>query len=291
MNTPDSKTIGIIGLGLVGRAVARRLLDAGYAVCGYDIASTACAAAREAGVDALPDAEAVAAQTQTLILCLLTSENRRELMWGVQRLADALVPGTLILDAITGRPEDIEQDARRLSPGVKLVDVCLSGSSQVIAEGRALALVGDKQEDADYHGLLEVFSKAQYYFGAPGQGNRVKLIVNLVFGLHRLVLAEALGLANSAGFDLNDILEVLRAGETYSVAMDTKGPKMISGIYEPPVARLAQHAKDVHLILEYAREVGADVPVSETHAMLIDALVREGWGDFDNAAIFEAYRT
>jgi 3-hydroxyisobutyrate dehydrogenase-like beta-hydroxyacid dehydrogenase len=132
-------------------------------------------------------------------------------------------------------------------------------------------------------------SKAQYYFQTPGQGNRVKLIVNLVFGLNRLVLAEALGLADRAGFDLNTILNVLKSGETYSVAMDTKGPKMISGEYEPAVARLGQHAKDVHLILDYARQLGAEVPMTEAHARIIDQLVREGFGDLDNAAIFKAY--
>ena len=283
--------IGIVGLGLVGRAVAKRLIAAGCYVCGYDIAETACTAAREFGVDVLPDAQAVARNAKTILLSLLTSENRRELMWGSQEMAGALQPGSLVLDAITGRPEDIQEDAARLAKdNVKLVDVCLSGSSQVIGDGRALALVGDEQEKADYADLLNVFSKQQYWFGAAGQGNRVKLIVNLVFGLNRLVLAEALGLAERAGFDLGDILEVLRAGDTYSTVMDAKGPKMVSGIYEPPVARLAQHAKDVHLILEFARQVGAAVPVSETHADLIDSLVRDGWGDFDNAAIFEAYR-
>lgn len=118
----------------------------------------------------------------------------------------------------------------------------------------------------------------------------MKLIVNLVFGLNRLVLAEALGLAEKAGFGLGSILEVLKAGDTYSAVMDSKGPKMVSGIYEPPAARLAQHAKDVHLILEFARQVGASAPVSETHSALIDGLVHDGWGDFDNAAIFEVYR-
>ncbi len=188
----DRDRIGIVGLGLVGQALAKRLLAAGCWVCGYDIAEVACAAAREIGVDVLPDAQAVARNAKTILLSLLTSENRRELMWGKQAMADALQTGALILDAITGRPEDIEEDAQRLAKdGVKLVDVCLAGSSQVIGDGRALALVGDKQETADYAGLLKVFSKAQYWFGAPGQGNRVKLIVNLVFGLNRLVLTSS----------------------------------------------------------------------------------------------------
>lgn len=285
------QTIGMIGLGLVGRAMARRLLGAGYAVCGYDIDPAARSKAEELGVRVLADAQAVASSTSTILLSLMTSENRRALCWGEQNLATVLQPGTLVLDTTTARPEDIEEDSCRLaSIGVKLVDVCISGSSQTVEEGRALALIGDSQTNADYAAVLSVFCKAQYYFDRPGGGNRVKLIVNMVMGLNRLVLAEALGMAGKAGFDLNLILEVLRAGDTYSVAMDTKGPKMVSGVYEPPVARLSQHAKDVHLILDYARQLGAAVPVSEVHSRLIDELVQRGLGDVDNAAIFNTYR-
>ncbi len=288
---PRGCVVGVIGLGLVGRALARRLSHSGYSVIGYDIAEGARSLALEAGVAVLPDARAVAERTTTILLSLLTSENRQALCWGTQNLVDALEPGTLLLDTTTGCPEDIEADSRRLAEsGVKLVDVCLSGSSKVIEDGRALALVGDTKDNAGYEAILKAISGAQYYFDAAGEGNRVKLIVNLVFGLNRLALAEALGLADKAGYDMGAILDLLRAGETYSVAMDTKGPKMVSGDYEPPVARLGQHAKDVHLILDYARRVGASVPVSETHSHLIDELVRNGWGDLDNAAIFKAYR-
>ncbi len=281
--------IGIIGLGLMGRAMSSRLLAAGFEVLGYDLSEEACAHAAKVGVHVLPDAREVACRMRSIVLSLFSSENRRELCWGTQALADALQPGSVLLDTTTGRPEDIEEDARRLArQDVTLVDVCLSGSSQVMAEGRALALVGGKA-DARYDAVLKALSKAQYYFDTPGQGSRMKLIVNLVFGLNRLVLAEALGLAKRGGFDLAQALEILKNGETYSVAMDTKGPKMISGVYEPAVARLGQHAKDVHLILEYAQRVSARTPISEAHALIIDEVVAQGFGDLDNAAIFKAY--
>jgi len=282
--------LGIIGLGLVGKAMAKRLLATGFTVYGYDIAETACSDAESLGVEVLEDARKVAQEVDTILLSLMTSEDRHALLWGDQAVADALKPGTLILDTTTARPEDILIDHARLAQQeIRLIDVCLSGSSQVVTEGRALALVGDNKENATYGPILESFSKAQYYFDAPGQGNRAKLIVNLVFGLNRLVLAEALGLAAQGGFDLDTMLEILREGETYSVVMDTKGPKMISGVYKPAVARLAQHAKDVGLILEYANAVGAHVPVSELHSRLIQELVDAGAGELDNAAIFKAY--
>lgn len=283
--------VGVIGLGLVGNAIAGRLREAGHTVHGYDISEDACAKARTAGVHVAGDATSVAKATSLLFLCLMTSDDRRALLWGAQNLAAALQPDTLLLDVSTARPADIVTDAARLAEqDVRLVDVSLSGSSAVIGRGEALALVGDREADAPYRDILACFTKSQYFFDAPGEGNRAKLIVNMVFGLNRLVLAEALGVAAKAGFNLGTMLDVLKAGETYSVCMDTKGPKMITGQYEPPVARLAQHAKDVDLILELAREAGARAPVSELHARLLRELVEAGHGGLDNAAIFKAFK-
>ncbi len=283
--------VGIIGLGLVGAAVAQRLMKTGHSTHGYDIAPAARASAADAGVEVHANAAEVAARASTLFLCMMTSEDRRTLLWGDQALAEALQPDTLLLDVSTSRPKDIVEDGKRLAPRqVRLVDVCLSGSSAVIARGQALALVGDSATNASYRGLLTAFTKAQYFFDRPGEGNRMKLIVNMAFGLNRLVLAETLGVAARAGFDLNVVLDVLKAGDTYAACMDAKGPKMTSGVYEPPAARLAQHAKDVDLILELARAVGARAPVSELHAQLLQELITTGAGGLDNAAIFKAFQ-
>jgi len=283
--------IGIIGLGLMGQAMAENLLAAGHAVAGYDLRPEACAKAAGLGVAVGAGPADAAKGTDLIFLSLMTSEDRRALLWGAQDLASALPEGTVVLDTTTARPEDVEEDHARLAAqGARLVDVCVSGSSQVVRERRALALVGDTRAGAaPYEAALAAFTQARYYFDQPGRGNRAKLIVNTVFGLNRLVLAEALALARDGGFDLETMLDVLRQGETYSVVMDTKGPKMLSGVYEPAVARLAQHAKDVGLILEYAATVGARVPVSEVHhRLLAEALVR-GAGPLDNAAIYRAY--
>lgn len=282
--------VGIIGLGLIGKAMAKRLMAASYTVVGYDIVPSACEAARSIGVKVMPDAQAVAGAATTVFLCLMTSTDRRALLWGPQNLTAAIQPGSLLLDITTARPEDIVEDHARLAAqNVRLIDVCISGSSEVVSKGQALALIGGKKEKASYLPLLETFTKAQYFFNEPGQGNRMKLIVNMVFGLNRLVLAEALGVAKKAGFDLPTVLEVLKTGETYSVAMDTKGPKMITGNFTNPVARLAQHAKDVDLILEYARSLHARTPISEAHAGLLKEVLAMGAGDLDNAAIFKVY--
>lgn len=283
--------IGIVGLGLMGKAVAGRLLAAGHRVAGYDIAARAREEAGSAGVEVLPDARAVAASARMLILCLLTSDERRAVLWGRQDMASAMLPETVILDTITGAPEAVEEDAKRLAAetGARLVDVCVGGSSQAVAQGEALALIGGAEEDAGYRGVVETFADKLFFFGETGRGSRAKLVVNLVIGLHRAVLAEALGLAVKSGFDAGQMLEVLKAGGTYSAVMDTKGPKMVSGVYEPPVARLSQHAKDVGLILELAKCVGARAPLSGIHQRLLEEAVAAGYGGLDNAAVFRVF--
>lgn len=282
--------VGIVGLGLMGSAMAERLLVAGYDVAGFDISESACQKARCRGVDVLCDAQAIARHGRLILLSLLTSEERRELLWGPQSMASALASGTLILDTTTGRPEDTREDCMRLAEqGVRLIDVCISGSSLTTIEGRAIALVGDTRENAHYESVLATFTAQQHYFGRPGQANEAKLIVNLVYGLHRAALAEALSLAARSGFDLNAMLDVLKAGDTYSVVMDTKGPKMVEQQFEPAAARVAQHTKDAHLILEFAESVGAPVPLSEINTRMLEKLVDAGEGHLDNAAIFKAY--
>ena len=283
--------VGIIGLGLMGRAMARGLLDADHGVQGYDLRQDAMDAARALGVTVRADASAVAEDADLLLLSLMTSDDRRRLLWGDQALATTLRAGMVVLDTTTGRPEDTEDDHARLAAqSVRLADACISGSSQVVLDRQAIALVGDTPDGAaGYDALLAAFTKTRHYFGAPGRGNRAKLVVNTVFGLHRLVLAEAFALARAGGFDLAEMLEVLKEGETYSTVMDTKGPKMLSGVYEPAAARLEQHAKDVGLILDYAARMGAELPVSALHQQMLARAMERGAGPLDNAAIYLAY--
>jgi 2-hydroxy-3-oxopropionate reductase len=287
----EAEPIGLIGLGLVGKSIARRLLQAGHKVLGFDLSKEACRAAEGFGVGIGVDAREVGARSGVMLLSLFDSASRRSLLFGEQNLLGALRPGTTLIDTSTGRPSDLTEDHERLAPGgIRLIDAALSGSSKVIADGQAIALVGDRSADAGTYGhMLSAFSKAQYFLGAPGRGLEAKLVVNLVFGLNRLALAEALGLARQANLDLGLMLEILRSGETYSRVMEVKGPMMLRAAYEPPVARLGQHFKDVELIRHWAQDLGARVPVTDTHAHLLQELIDAGFGDLDNAAIFKAY--
>lgn len=283
--------VGIVGLGLLGKALAGRLLAAGYPVCGCDVSEEACAAAAGLDVTVYPDHHALAAACDVILLSLPNSECRQALLWGDGGFAGSLSEGALLLDTTTGRPEDTESDAQRLAERqVDLVDVCVLASSQQVAARNAVLLVGDTESHAaGYAPLLATFAHATFYLGKAGDGCRMKLVANQVVGLHRMVLAEALCLAERSGLDPARTLEVLKSGLASSAVMETKGQKMLDREFTP-VARLAQHAKDVDLILEMGRSCGAILPVSELHQALLSRLIADGHGGEDNAAVIRAFR-
>jgi len=285
------RPVGLIGLGLLGKAIAGRLLRGGYAVAGCDPNPDARAAAAEMGVAVAAGHGAVAASCGVILLSLPNSEIRRELLWGAGGLAAALSEGTLLLDTTTGRPEDTVSDWEKLGDRqVDLVDVCVLASSRQTEAGEAILLVGDAESRAaGYAPLLATFSKQQFYLGKPGDGSRMKLVANQVLGLNRLVLAEALGLAEKCGLDLEKTLEVLQSGPAASQVMVTKGSRMIAGDFAPD-ARLAQHAKDVGLILAMGEACRAELPVSKLHQEVLARLIDQGHGGDDNAAVAKAFR-
>ena len=116
----------------------------------------------------------------------------------------------------------------------------------------------------------------------------MKLAVNLVLGLNRAVLAEGLSFAERLGLDRTTTLEVLKAGPAASAVLTTKGQKMLDRDFEPQ-ARLAQHLKDVRTILETGSAIGARLPLSGTHQVLLEELVEAGMGDPDNSVVIKAF--
>lgn len=281
--------LGLIGLGLAGQALAARLLAAGYRVVGHDLSDRARQAALALGVELAPDGAAVAAATSCLLLSLPNSDVVKHVLWD-QGVAAALRPGSVVLDTTTGRAADARANHERLAAqGVRFVDVTLSGSSEDIAAGKATALIGDAETGADYRCVVECFAGSTHFLGGPGQGCLAKLVVNLVMGLNRAALAEGLALGEKAGLPGEQLLEVLRDSAAYSRVLDMKGERMVRAEYAP-ASRISQHAKDVDLILELAREVGGWLPLEEVHQRLLQQAVAAGWGDLDNAALIEVLR-
>ena len=282
------REIGVIGLGLLGSALADRLLQSGYTVLGYDLAAGARAALQAAGGQAADSALDAARQRPVLLLSLPNADVVAAVMAEIEPV---LRSGHLIIDTTTGDPARSaalgESLARR---GIGFLDATIAGSSAQARDGQVIVLAGGQPEPfALAREILASFSTAAFHVGPWGSGVRMKLVVNLVLGLNRAVLAEGLTLAKALELDPPGTLAILKASPAYSTVMDTKGDKMLARDYQPQ-ARLSQHLKDVRLILDAARRTNTPLPLSTVHEELLERAERAGWGQLDNSAVLEAFR-
>lgn len=278
--------VGIIGLGLVGSALAERLLKAGYEVAGYDTRELPKQALSQLGGQPLASAGEVAAICETILFSLPTSDIAASV------LGDITVDlrGKTILDTTTGRPDAMALMGQQLVEiGCDYLDATIAGSSAQVRAGEVVVMLGGPVAAVERcDSLLATFSRRWFHLGDWGSGARMKLVVNLVLGLNRAVLAEGLTFAQKIGIEPRQALEVLMAGPAFSRVMETKGEKMLRGDFTAE-ARLAQHHKDVKLILEEASRADVDLPLSTLHEALLVGLVAAGAGDLDNSAIIKAF--
>ncbi len=286
-----NQTIGLIGIGLVGAALAERLLAHGYTVLGYDLAPPQCDRLRQAGGRIAANPCAVAEAVDRLILSLPDSTVVRRVIEGPDGILTASRIPSHIIDTTTGDPTETVALAEQLRRcGSFLLDATISGSSNQLRSAEAILMVGGEQGAFDTcRPLLEVLSKRIFHVGPSGSGSRMKLATNLVLGLNRLVLAEGLVFAESLGLDPTTFLEVLRAGPAYSAAIDTKGDRMLRADFTPE-SRIRQHCKDVSLILQYARDSAQELPLSRVHFDILESAVDAGDGDLDTSAVIREIR-
>jgi 3-hydroxyisobutyrate dehydrogenase-like beta-hydroxyacid dehydrogenase len=283
------RPIGLVGLGLLGSAIGDRLRAAGHHVIGFDVDSRRRDEFATTGGEAVPRASFVPETCRRIVLSLPTSDI---VLTVLSELGPRLQPGDLVIDTTTGAPEDSERIGESLSKlGVGYVDATVAGSSRQVRAGDVVVMAGGADRDlAASRDLLDTFARAVFAVGPCGSGARMKLAVNLVLGLHRAVLAEGLAFARACGLDPRQTLEILKSGPAASRVMDIKGERMLTGDFAPE-ARLAQHLKDVHLILDAGDRTAARLPLSTLHADLLQSLVEQGWGEFDNSAVLRAFES
>jgi 3-hydroxyisobutyrate dehydrogenase-like beta-hydroxyacid dehydrogenase len=208
----------------------------------------------------------------------------------LQSCESALRAYQYIIDTSTGSPEAaIEFGELCARHRAEYAEATILGSSEVIRSGNAVVMLGG-QEAARIQAELWVrrFANQVFHVGPLGQASRMKLVVNLVLGLNRAALAEGLAFAEALDLDLPQTLAVLKSGAAYSQAMDAKGQKMLDRDFTPQ-ARLAQHHKDVRLMLEAAAAAGMSLPLAETHDRLLALAEAAGHTQSDNCAILAAY--
>jgi len=283
-------SIGVVGLGLVGSALARRLAAAGFKVTGFDLREEARAALASHGGHPAASLAEVAAAASCVVLAVFDTADVFSVVEGPGGLLS--VPGVRgIIDCSTGTPHELQALAARLAArGIAFIEAPLSGSSQQIAAGEAtLLLGGDAQALQQYEAVLAAMAGQRMHVGGAGMGARAKLATNLVLGLNRAALAEGMVFAESLGIAPEQFLALVLASPATSGAAQAKGRMMVDGDFAPQ-SRIRQHLKDLTLMIESAAAAGQELPLSEAHAALLRAAVAAGDGELDNAAIIRELR-
>jgi putative dehydrogenase len=285
--------VGIVGIGLIGSAVTRRLVAAGLPVAGYDVDEGRRMSLAALGARPARSLAELGETCNRFVLAVFDTPQVEDVLEGPGGLLEAVRPPqpALFVSLSTCDPERIRALGERVRfRGAVLVECPLSGSSAQVARGDGVGLVaGDEAHIAAVDDILAAICKRRFFLGPLGNGNKAKLAVNLILGLNRAALAEGLVLADRLGLPLESFLEVARGSAAYSNVMDQKGSKMIARDFSAQ-GRIAQSEKDFSLILAAAEAAGQELPLASVYRALMQGCIDHGEADWDNAAIIEEIR-
>lgn len=283
--------VGLIGIGLMGMACAKRMRGAGLTLLGYDVDAKKLEAFVQSGGKAAASVAEIAGTCEQVVLAVF---NTAQVEQTIDALAAARPPGKSPLIAVcvsTCDPDKISKlVARTPLDKVRYVESPVSGTSQQTEKGDALGMIGgDPAAAEEAKAVLDAICPRRHHLGAAGNGGRAKLAINLIVGVNRAALAEGLVFAQKLGLDPANFLRVARESAAQSQVMDTKGPKMVSGDFTPQ-GFITQSRKDFLLMLEQAKSRGQGLPLAQTYVSIIDGCVAAGEGDLDNSAVIEEIR-
>ncbi len=284
-------TVGLIGLGLMGTAMSRNLMAAGFSVAGYDVLPEKMASLVADGGWAAGSAAEVAEQAVAVITALPNADIVEAALLGPRGAAEDARTGLVVLEMSTVAPETSRSVARRLAEvGIAMLDAPVSGTSTMVARRDCTIMVGGERSVFDgCRPVLEALSRRAYYIGPSGAGSQLKLVTNLIMGANTLATAEGLALGMKAGLDPRLMLSVLRESAAGSRMLELRGPLMLDRQYDPQM-KIELFLKDIALILENGHQLKMPLPVAAAMQQMFTAAYNEGRGLQEMAAVIEAYR-
>lgn len=282
--------LGFIGLGIMGKPMAKNLLKAGYQVYAYDVfaeetekivkeGGTGCASIRE-----------VAEKCTTIITMLPNSPQVKEVVLGEDGIARYAAKGTLIIDMSSIAPDASREisDAIR-AKGIRMVDAPVSGGEPKAVDGTLAIMAGGEQEDFEEAGpIFEVLGASAVLVGGIGSGNTCKLANQVIVAGNIAVLSEAMMLARKSGTDPEKVIHAISQGLAGSTVMNAKAPMMLESDYKPGF-KIDLHIKDLNNALETGYRAGSPLLLTAQIMQMFQMLHQDGDGDSDHSALIKYY--
>lgn len=290
MTLSNQRTVGIIGLGVMGGAIARNLVERGWSVVGCDPDPVRAAEARDAGVVVEDGAAAVAEKVEVILTSLPSAAAFHSV---ASEIAATAPKGRLVVEMSTLAVADKIAGERILqSAGHATLDCPLSGTgAQAQTRDLVVYASGDEERIASLEALFMDFARAVHNVGAFGAGTKMKFVANLLVAINNVASAEAMVLGMKAGLDPDQIVRLVRAGAANSRIFELRAPLMAERRYEPPTMSIGLWRKDMEVIGDFAASLSCPTPLFTATEAIYRAAYATGLGGQDTASVCTVLET
>ena len=281
---------GLIGLGIMGKPMAKNMLKAGYDLTVNDLNQAAVDEIVACGAKAATNNE-IGEQCDLVMTMVPNSPQVKAVMLGEDGVAAHMRPGTTFIDMSSINPVASKEIAAELAKkNIEMLDAPVSGGEPKAIDGTLSFMVGGKQEVFDrFKPVLESMGASVVLCGDVGAGNTTKLANQIVVACNIQAVAEALTLAKKAGVDPELVFQAIKGGLAGSTVMNAKAPMMIEG-NDKPGFKIDLHIKDLNNALDCAHTVGSPVPMTAAVQEILQWLHNNGCGQNDHSAIIKYYK-
>ena len=282
--------IGFIGLGIMGKPMAKNLLKAGHTLVVYDVVEAPVKELVEAGATAGSSPRDVAARNDLIITMLPNSPHVKKAVLGEGGVIEGARPGSVLVDMSSIAPLASREVAAELAKkGVEMLDAPVSGGEPKAIDGTLAIMVGGKE--AVFEKLKDILLKmgaSAVLCGDIGAGNVTKLANQIIVALNIAAMSEALVLATKAGVDPERVFNAIKGGLAGSTVLNAKAPMVLEGNYKPGF-RIELHIKDLQNALDTAHETGTPIPLTSQIMEIMQALKVDGKQGDDHGGVIQFY--
>ena len=287
----QSKKIGFIGLGLMGRPMALNLLKAGHQMTVWNRTASRAEELVASGAKLARSPQEAASGADVVITMVSDPAALEEVLWGTNGAMQAMKRGCLYIDSSTISPALARRVAAICSEkGVRFLDAPVTGGDWGAKKGELVFMIGgDAETFKEAEPVLTVMGKRLFHLGPNGAGQTIKLAMNLILALQVDALAEALALVTRAGIQGEKLVEVLQSSMGRSGLLDVKAPNLLKGEYVPSFPLRLMH-KDLGLALDLANQLGVALPATAAARETYSAVKGAAKEDLDYSAVMKFWK-
>lgn len=282
--------IGFVGLGIMGRPMAKNLVKAGHEVTVFDFNEEAVKDLVSCGAKSAASGKELAGDVEVVITMVPNSPHVRAAVLGANGIAEGAKPGLTLIDMSSIDPTESKAIAAECEKfGIDMLDAPVSGGEPKAIDGTLSVMVGGKKATFDkYYDMLMVMAGSVVYVGEIGSGNVAKLANQMVVAINIAAVSEALTFAKKAGTDPELVYQAIRGGLAGSTVMDAKAPMMLERNFKPGF-RIELHIKDLNNALNAAHAISSPAPLTAQMMEVMQFLKSEGHEKEDHSSIVKYY--